>query len=136
VFNRLIFTADWQSVQILELSRFVDKKTPSLAMSNSQNLSTEWLPRLRRIYTDNMRQLIHHSTAIESQNFIPAQTEYNEQLNEEVQMFDTRFRNLRERKAAKPTLKGKVYNFLERPSGWRCFIYHFSVRKLNTLILQ
>lgn len=40
-------------------------------------------------------------------------------------MFDARFRNLRERKAAKPTLKGKVYNFLERPTGWRCFIYHF-----------
>lgn len=40
-------------------------------------------------------------------------------------MFDKRFRNLRERKAAKPTLKGKVYNFLERPTGWKCFIYHF-----------
>uniref|UniRef100_A0A914E344 Potassium voltage-gated channel subfamily KQT member 1 n=1 Tax=Acrobeloides nanus TaxID=290746 RepID=A0A914E344_9BILA len=42
-------------------------------------------------------------------------------------MFDNRFRNLRERKAAKPTFKGKVYNFLERPTGWKCFIYHFSV---------
>uniref|UniRef100_A0A915DLJ4 Potassium voltage-gated channel subfamily KQT member 1 n=1 Tax=Ditylenchus dipsaci TaxID=166011 RepID=A0A915DLJ4_9BILA len=42
-------------------------------------------------------------------------------------MFDNRFRNLRERKAAKPTWKGKVYNFLERPTGWKCFVYHFSV---------
>ncbi|KAM6979586.1 potassium voltage-gated channel subfamily KQT member 1.1 [Aplochiton taeniatus] len=24
-------------------------------------------------------------------------------------------------------IQGRVYNFLERPSGWRCFIYHFSV---------
>lgn len=25
------------------------------------------------------------------------------------------------------TLQGKVYNFLERPTGWKCFIYHFTV---------
>ncbi|KAI1727968.1 KCNQ voltage-gated potassium channel domain-containing protein [Ditylenchus destructor] len=50
-------------------------------------------------------------------------------------MFDNRFRNLRERKAAKPTWKGKVYNFLERPTGWRCFIYHFSVFMLVLLCL-
>ncbi|CAL8244317.1 unnamed protein product [Lota lota] len=23
--------------------------------------------------------------------------------------------------------QGRVYNFLERPSGWKCFVYHFSV---------
>lgn len=25
------------------------------------------------------------------------------------------------------TVQAKVYNFLERPTGWKCFIYHFSV---------
>uniref|UniRef100_A0A1I7YDE5 Uncharacterized protein n=1 Tax=Steinernema glaseri TaxID=37863 RepID=A0A1I7YDE5_9BILA len=40
-------------------------------------------------------------------------------------MFDNRFRALRDRMAAKPTCKGTVYNFLERPSGWKCFAYHF-----------
>ncbi|KAI6218269.1 KQT-like 1 [Aphelenchoides besseyi] len=50
------------------------------------------------------------------------------------QMFDNRFRTLRERKAAKPTWKGKVYNFLERPR-WRCFFYHFSVFSLVLLCL-
>uniref|UniRef100_A0A8D9B9V1 Potassium voltage-gated channel subfamily KQT member 1 n=1 Tax=Cacopsylla melanoneura TaxID=428564 RepID=A0A8D9B9V1_9HEMI len=25
------------------------------------------------------------------------------------------------------TFQGKVYNFLERPSGWKCFVYHFAV---------
>ena len=24
-------------------------------------------------------------------------------------------------------LQGAVYNFLERPTGWTCFVYHFSV---------
>merc|ERR1712024_381748 len=24
------------------------------------------------------------------------------------------------------TLQGKIYNFLERPTGWKCFIYHFT----------
>lgn len=50
-------------------------------------------------------------------------------------MFDNRFRTLRERKAAKPTLKSKVYNFLERPTGWKCFLYHFSVFSLVLLCL-
>ncbi|KAL4622657.1 potassium voltage-gated channel subfamily KQT member 1 [Arapaima gigas] len=24
-------------------------------------------------------------------------------------------------------IQGRVYNFLERPTGWRCFVYHFAV---------
>ncbi|GIY32922.1 potassium voltage-gated channel subfamily KQT member 1 [Caerostris darwini] len=31
------------------------------------------------------------------------------------------------RKGVKMTFQGKVYNFLERPTGWKCFIYHFTV---------
>ncbi|XP_054721247.1 potassium voltage-gated channel subfamily KQT member 1-like [Uloborus diversus] len=31
------------------------------------------------------------------------------------------------RKSVKMTFQGKVYNFLERPTGWKCFIYHFTV---------
>ncbi|KAK8779207.1 hypothetical protein V5799_019452, partial [Amblyomma americanum] len=30
-------------------------------------------------------------------------------------------------KKGKMTFQGKVYNFLERPTGWKCFLYHFSV---------
>lgn len=26
-----------------------------------------------------------------------------------------------------PSLQNRVYNFLERPTGWKCFIYHFLV---------
>ncbi|XP_072747538.1 uncharacterized protein [Anoplolepis gracilipes] len=33
------------------------------------------------------------------------------------------------RRAGKATFQGQVYNFLERPTGWKCFLYHFSVRK-------
>lgn len=25
------------------------------------------------------------------------------------------------------TVQAKIYNFLERPTGWKCFIYHFTV---------
>lgn len=31
------------------------------------------------------------------------------------------------RRNLKMTFQGKVYNFLERPTGWKCFVYHFSV---------
>lgn len=41
-------------------------------------------------------------------------------------MFEARFRH-KDRKMNKPTLQGKLYNFLERPTGWKCFVYHFSV---------
>lgn len=34
---------------------------------------------------------------------------------------------LKERKTVKTTFQGRVYNFLERPTGWKCFLYHFSV---------
>ncbi|XP_059165421.1 potassium voltage-gated channel subfamily KQT member 1-like [Physella acuta] len=28
---------------------------------------------------------------------------------------------------AKTSVQGRIYNFLERPTGWKCFIYHFTV---------
>ncbi|GAB0092067.1 Voltage-gated potassium channel [Sergentomyia squamirostris] len=31
------------------------------------------------------------------------------------------------RHAGRTTFRGVVYNFLERPSGWKCIIYHISV---------
>ncbi len=39
--------------------------------------------------------------------------------------------------ATRPTLsrshfQGRVYNFLERPSGWKCFVYHFTVWVFNS----
>lgn len=30
-------------------------------------------------------------------------------------------------KSRMPSLQNRVYNFLERPTGWKCFIYHFTV---------
>ena len=31
------------------------------------------------------------------------------------------------KKGMRNTFQGDVYNFLERPTGWKCFLYHFSV---------
>ncbi|XP_019407243.1 PREDICTED: potassium voltage-gated channel subfamily KQT member 1 isoform X2 [Crocodylus porosus] len=28
---------------------------------------------------------------------------------------------------SRSNLQGRVYNFLERPTGWKCFVYHFTV---------
>ncbi|CEF59303.1 Potassium voltage-gated channel, KQT-like subfamily, member 1 [Strongyloides ratti] len=50
-------------------------------------------------------------------------------------MFENRFRSIRDRKAAKPTWKGRIYNFLERPTGWLCFTYHFLVFLLVLICL-
>ncbi|XP_030094529.1 potassium voltage-gated channel subfamily KQT member 1-like [Serinus canaria] len=35
----------------------------------------------------------------------------------------------------KTSTQGQVYNFLERPSGWKCFIYHFAVFLLVLICL-
>ena len=40
--------------------------------------------------------------------------------------FETRYL-ARSKIPIKTTIQGKVYNFLERPTGWKCFIYHFTV---------
>ncbi|KAF1765855.1 hypothetical protein GCK72_005808 [Caenorhabditis remanei] len=42
-------------------------------------------------------------------------------------MFNARYRNIKEKKAAKMTYRALIYNCLERPTGWKCFLYHFSV---------
>lgn len=34
---------------------------------------------------------------------------------------------IRMKKQTKMSVQIKVYNFLERPTGWKCFIYHFTV---------
>lgn len=31
------------------------------------------------------------------------------------------------RLAGRATFQGQVYNFLERPNSWKCFVYHFVV---------
>lgn len=41
--------------------------------------------------------------------------------------WEQRYRLKDAKRAGRATFQGKVYNFLERPAGWKCFIYHFSV---------
>jgi len=33
----------------------------------------------------------------------------------------------RDRRSVRVLMQTKIYNFLERPTGWRCFLYHFCV---------
>ncbi|KAK7107524.1 hypothetical protein V1264_015433 [Littorina saxatilis] len=56
--------------------------------------------------------------------FLSAQTDrtYNEMLQKRMsnnQAFN--------RIHSKNSIQSRVYNFLERPTGWKCFIYHFTV---------
>ena len=38
------------------------------------------------------------------------------------------------KRGMKNTFQGAVYNFLERPTGWKCFLYHFSVWVIEFII--
>ncbi|KAM6393588.1 LOW QUALITY PROTEIN: potassium voltage-gated channel subfamily KQT member 1 [Pluvialis apricaria] len=35
--------------------------------------------------------------------------------------------SLRKPLLSRSSVQGRVYNFLERPTGWKCFVYHFTV---------
>lgn len=57
----------------------------------------------------------------------------NESIKRRLQKVDM-FNSFRDNKPTSPTfpfpksnLQAQVYNFLERPTGWKCFIYHFTV---------
>ena len=41
--------------------------------------------------------------------------------------FESRYLVGRNKVPIKTTIQGRIYNFLERPTGWKCFIYHFTV---------
>ncbi|KAK7497399.1 hypothetical protein BaRGS_00011443 [Batillaria attramentaria] len=45
-------------------------------------------------------------------------------LSQMDRLLDDRYRH---KNSKRVTLQVKVYNFLERPTGWKCFIYHFTV---------
>ncbi|KAL8570851.1 hypothetical protein ACOMHN_023524 [Nucella lapillus] len=50
-------------------------------------------------------------------DFKPMMTQMDRLLDEQY----------RHRNTKRVTMQVKVYNFLERPTGWKCFIYHFTV---------
>lgn len=51
--------------------------------------------------------------------FKPVMTQMNKVIQEKYRY--------KPKPVAKLSLQNKVYNFLERPTGWKCFIYHFTV---------
>ncbi|XP_041354248.1 potassium voltage-gated channel subfamily KQT member 1-like [Gigantopelta aegis] len=55
-----------------------------------------------------------------------AWTQFKPVLSQMDKMMEARFRH-RSKNSISANLQGKVYNFLERPTGWKCFIYHFTV---------
>lgn len=56
----------------------------------------------------------------------PAWEEYRASLSASDKNIEQRFLT-RTKTPIKVTVQGKIYNFLERPTGWKCFIYHFTV---------
>ena len=42
-------------------------------------------------------------------------------------LFNSAAAQTRKKNHALLTVQGRVYNFLERPTGWKCFLYHFAV---------
>lgn len=47
-------------------------------------------------------------------------------LQERYSLWENRYLGQEHRQAG-TTLQGQVYNFLERPTGWKCLVYHSTV---------
>ncbi|XP_049858898.1 potassium voltage-gated channel subfamily KQT member 1-like isoform X3 [Schistocerca gregaria] len=56
-------------------------------------------------------------------------------LLQERPQWQSRYLLKEHRRAGKATFQGQVYNFLERPTGWKCFAYHISVFMLVLVCL-
>lgn len=52
--------------------------------------------------------------------------EFKPVINQMDRILENKYR-VRNKMQISLTIQGKVYNFLERPTGWKCFIYHFTV---------
>lgn len=52
--------------------------------------------------------------------------EFKPVINQMDKILENKYR-VRNKTQMTLTVQGKVYNFLERPTGWKCFIYHFTV---------
>jgi hypothetical protein len=52
--------------------------------------------------------------------------EFKPVINQMDRILENKYR-VRNKIQISLTVQGKVYNFLERPTGWKCFIYHFTV---------
>lgn len=66
----------------------------------------------------------------EDDSFIPEMPNspyWNQSNKQEVQRLMLDKYKAKVRPTLKATIQAKVYNFLERPTGWKCFIYHFTV---------
>ncbi|KAL4232667.1 Potassium voltage-gated channel subfamily KQT member 1 [Mactra antiquata] len=66
----------------------------------------------------------------EDENFIsqvPKSPKWSPDDRQEAQKMILNKYKVKVQPTLKSTIQGKVYNFLERPTGWKCFIYHFTV---------
>lgn len=52
--------------------------------------------------------------------------EFKPVINQMDQALQDRYK-VKLKTSTRSSIQGKVYNFLERPTGWKCFIYHFTV---------
>ncbi|XP_035827656.1 potassium voltage-gated channel subfamily KQT member 1 [Aplysia californica] len=76
--------------------------------------------------------MLGHSMEVE---YSPSSTTYPPSLESRglTPMADRTYNKLLQNKVilgrihGKTSIQGRIYNFLERPTGWKCFIYHFTV---------
>ena len=93
-----------------------------LSIGPNQNQGNTSSPRRSRSGSDYAPTEVEIVSNLNGQSW----AEYRPSIAGMDKSFESRYL-ARTKTPLKATIQGKVYNFLERPTGWKCFIYHFTV---------
>uniref|UniRef100_A0A673XKE8 Potassium voltage-gated channel subfamily KQT member 1 n=1 Tax=Salmo trutta TaxID=8032 RepID=A0A673XKE8_SALTR len=93
-------------VSLFEMSQAASASQPGALISNNRFLCD---PEGITIHTTVTRPSVSHLPGLN--------------LNPRMSVYST----TRPVIVSRAYIQGRAYNFLERPSGWKCFVYHFSV---------
>jgi len=107
----------------------LNEKNPTNAENFKRIFEKTCLFTNRNVYNDKGSEFRHYKNNIirrESRTSIHEIMSAHQAIRA-FQNKEDKENNLKYNAPKKAALKAKVYNFLERPSGWLCFIYHFTV---------
>ncbi|XP_073429987.1 potassium voltage-gated channel subfamily KQT member 1 [Dendrobates tinctorius] len=110
---------------ILTSRRDLHQKQSPLEMNENLNTHYEHIPLPRGLNSNGQQGQERATTTFELKRDVLITTETPRptiNLDPRVSIYSARRPLL-----TRTNIQGKVYNFLERPTGWKCFVYHFTV---------
>ncbi|KAJ8314894.1 hypothetical protein KUTeg_007044 [Tegillarca granosa] len=121
-----------------DISDIKPEDAKNISLSSTPNIELTDMKSHRKISssdtlmkTGQYQENIYESNTTEQDPMIDNQNdawmEFKPVISQMDKVFEDKYSRPKSKTSLKSTLQGRVYNFLERPTGWKCFIYHFTV---------